>query len=85
MPRITIRERIQVILTIIREKGKSTFQGFLSPQHSRVEVVVTFLAMLELIKRHILQAQQAELFSDIELEPIGEWNEQDETELEFKD
>lgn len=85
MPRITIRERIRVILDVIREKGKSTFRAFLSPHHSRVEVVVTFLAMLELIKRHILQAQQADLFTDIELEPIGEWSDQDETELEFKD
>ena len=32
-----------------------------------VEVVVTFLAMLELIKRRVIRIDQPKLFSDIEI------------------
>ena len=47
-----------------------------------MEVVVAFLALLELIKRHIVEANQEKNFGDIGLTPIAEWNE-DEGELEF--
>jgi chromatin segregation and condensation protein Rec8/ScpA/Scc1 (kleisin family) len=38
---------------------------------SRLEVVVAFLAVLELIKSQHVQAEQAELFGDILLVPLA--------------
>ena len=46
-------------------------------------MVVTFLAMLELVKRRYLNAQQDALFGDIELVPAEEWNDNPEFETEF--
>jgi segregation and condensation protein A len=45
--------------------------------------VVTFLALLELIKRHIVEASQEELFGDIQFRSLGEWQEEELAELEF--
>jgi segregation and condensation protein A len=81
-PRITIREKIHAILAAVKSGSKITFQSILITR-TRVEVVITFLAMLELIKRHIIEAQQLNLFDDIELQPIDDLDENQELELEF--
>ena len=45
---------------------------------------VTFLAMLELIKRYRVQAYQEGLFSDIEIDRMEDWSEDEEIEIEFE-
>ncbi|HEY9087838.1 MAG TPA: segregation/condensation protein A, partial [Anaerolineaceae bacterium] len=83
-PRITIREKIRSILDILRQNNSITFQRLLAEKRSRLEIVVTFLAMLELVKRHIVDAQQSGLFQEIELAPVGEWDESQEENIEFE-
>jgi len=85
MPRITIRERIKVVLDGLRQLGKTSFRKLISPQASRTEIVVTFLAMLELIKQHIIQANQNALFSDIDLQAEGSLEDKENVEVEFVD
>ena len=82
MSRITIREKIFRILEVIKIKDTSTFKEMLS-EKNRVEIVVTFLALLELIKRHIVEAEQEQIFGDIQFHSAGEWNEDDLTEIDF--
>ena len=83
-PRITIREKIDLIAKTLREMKRSTFRTLLSQGASRLEIVVTFLAMLELIKRYRIQANQEGLFDDIEINPMEEWQDEEEIELEFE-
>jgi segregation and condensation protein A len=83
MPRVTIREKIGSILDFLRTGKLTTFNAILSPGTSRIEIVVTFLALLELVKRHIIAAQQSRLFGDIALEPIEEFNESEPFTIEF--
>jgi segregation and condensation protein A len=83
-PRITIREKIRAILEIMRNNEGLTFQRLLSENYSRLEIVVTFLAMLELVKRHIVAAQQPGLFAEIELARLGDWDETQEDSIEFE-
>jgi chromatin segregation and condensation protein Rec8/ScpA/Scc1 (kleisin family) len=40
--------------------------------------------MLELIKRYRVQAHQEGLFSDIEIERMEDWAEDEEIEIEFE-
>ncbi len=86
-PKVTIREKIGYILSKVRQEGTFTFRSFFPRKVGRLEVVVTFLAMLELVKRHILQAQQIETFGEIDLHLSPELNENkeipDDFELEF--
>ena len=83
-PRITIREKIDLITKTIREVGRSNFQALLNQGASRLEVVVTFLAMLELVKRYRIEARQESLFSDIEIHRSEDWGEDEEIEIEFE-
>jgi len=84
LPRITIRERIQTILALIKNDQKSSFKFLLGNKYSRIEIVVTFLALLELVKRHILVANQESLFGNIELahQENNEFSSDDEIEFE---
>jgi segregation and condensation protein A len=82
-PRITIREKIALISSHLTKGRLTSFNEILGKSTSRLEIVVTFLALLELIKRYRVSAQQDLLFSDIKIEPITEFNDTDEFEIEF--
>jgi segregation and condensation protein A len=84
MPRITIRERIHLIVEALKIYGSTTFTSVLT-NRSRLEVVVTFLAMLELIKRNAIQVDQADLFGEIGLSAFGALDENPNDEIEFID
>lgn len=84
MPRITIRERISAIVDTMRHIQLTSFRALLPERSNRVETVVTFLAMLELIKRHIIEATQPTIFGDIELRPLELLEQpQEEINIEF--
>ena len=82
LPKISIRDRIKTILETLEKNQHVIFQN-IPKSKSRTEIVVTFLALLELIKRHIILAQQESMFGEIELNSVGEWDEQQEIDLEF--
>ncbi len=83
-PRVTIREKVYHITRLLGERERMTFRSMIDGAKSRLEVVVTFLALLELVKRYRVAAQQDALFSDIKIEAMGAFNEDEEFELEFE-
>jgi segregation and condensation protein A len=69
---ISIDKRMGEILDELRSiKGQLSFYE-LFPHPSKDHIVVTFLAILELIKRKEIDVQQDENFSEIFVEAIGE-------------
>ncbi len=80
---VTIRQKIHLIASLLREKGRITFRAVLNRTRSRLDIVVTFLALLELIKRHKIEAKQETIFGEIDLQPSDTWDENEEFELEF--
>ena len=83
-PKITIREKIELIASRLRTERGATFRNLLGENPTRLEIVVTFLALLELVKRYRVQAQQEALFSDIAIQPLEEFQEGEEFDLEFE-
>jgi segregation and condensation protein A len=84
-PKVTIRDQIRLIAnTLRRDGGRTSFQRMLASAGSRMEVVVTFLAVLELIKRRKIEARQDQHFGDILLFAISDWKEEELAELEFE-
>ena len=63
----TVSEKIEQILGTITERKQLKFSELFSDASNRVEVVVTFLALLELIRLKQILAVQDEAFGDIEL------------------
>lgn len=83
-PRITIREKITAIAAILDKNKNATFHDLCGKKPSRLEIVVTFLALLELVKRYQVAAQQEALFSEIHIEKMEGWNGNQEMEIEFE-
>jgi segregation and condensation protein A len=63
----TVSEKIEQILKALAERGRLAFSELFAGATSRTEVVVTFLALLELIRLRQLTAAQAEAFGEIEI------------------
>jgi segregation and condensation protein A len=82
-PKITIREKIHFLTQVFFRQKEVTFQSLIKENRTRLDIVVTFLAVLELVKRHFVQARQESLFGDISLAPTENWNQEEDFELEF--
>ena len=83
-PKITIREKIALIAERLVASRETEFHGLLGSKPSRLEVVVTFLALLELVKRYRVSASQAALFAEIHIARLEAWGEDEELDLEFE-
>lgn len=81
--RVTIREKIQQIAVYLRQHSRGTFGDLLTDRSYRLDIVVTFLALLELVKQHMVKAQQENLFGQITFEPAEAWSEEITFDLEF--
>jgi segregation and condensation protein A len=82
-PKVTIRQKLNLITGHLRRFKRSTFRNLLGQPDSREEIGVTFLALLELVKLHFIHAYQDNLFSEIEIEATEEWEGTEDFELEF--
>ncbi len=83
-PRITVRQRIQLITSLLLNYGRITFHSIISNERSKTNIIVTFLALLELIKRQIIRVHQPHLFSDIEIEAVETWNGQHPIDIDIE-
>lgn len=66
---LTIQDQIEHIRAAMRQRQRITFRGLLSRARHRMEIVVTLLAVLELIKRGVALATQEHAFGEIYIEP----------------
>ena len=64
---LTLEEKILHLQETLREKVQTSFSQLVANAKDKVEVVVSFLAMLELVKQRIIHVEQGELFSEIHL------------------
>jgi segregation and condensation protein A len=68
--KMTIRDQIAYIRQVTADNHAVSFRSLLQHAHQRVEIVVTLLAVLELIKRRYVVAEQDNLFGEIMIRPI---------------
>ncbi|HEX6123074.1 MAG TPA: ScpA family protein [Ktedonobacterales bacterium] len=69
LPLITIAEQIEAIERLLRERGRIAWEDLLRTLESRFALVVTFLAMLELLHQSRVEATQDDLFGPILIVP----------------
>jgi segregation and condensation protein A len=62
---VTITDKISQIEAALRRRGRVSFNRLLARAVSRVEIIVAFLAVLELIKRQRVDVQQERAFGEI--------------------
>jgi len=69
MEPLSVRERMSDVLEKIRGNRFTDFTSLFSPHEGRMGVVVTFLAILELIKESLIELIQTEPYAPIHVKP----------------
>ncbi|MFQ5995076.1 MAG: segregation and condensation protein A [Acidiferrobacterales bacterium] len=69
--RLSVRERMAEILNRIRSEEFVRFDALFNVREGRLGVVVTFIAILELLKEALLVVVQAEAFAPIHIKAAG--------------
>jgi segregation and condensation protein A len=65
----SVVERMTEILTLLRDTWSLLFSSLVGSDRNRSDVVVSLLAVLELVRLGRIRIQQSELFGDIVMEP----------------
>ncbi|MCC6290938.1 segregation/condensation protein A [Candidatus Nomurabacteria bacterium] len=65
---LSLEEAIESLATRVQSALKTSFQHFVKDKKEKVNIIVSFLGMLELVKRGIVQVEQASHFQDIAIE-----------------
>jgi segregation and condensation protein A len=65
----SVSEKIERVANLLKERPRLKFSELFESAASRAEVVVTFLALLELIRMKQLRIEQPEAFAEIEISP----------------
>ena len=69
---VTIEEQIQFLTEYFSRRSEATFSELAQGMDERVRIVVTFLALLEMIRSHRLIVRQRDPYSDISImRPLG--------------
>ena len=63
----TVSDKIDHLMKLVKDRPRLRFSELFADNTSRLEVVTTFLALLELIRLKVLTALQPEPFSEIEI------------------
>lgn len=67
LEQISLRERVCMVLDLLRERTQVAFTDLLSADISRLQILVTFLATLELVRTRMVDVNQNERFGPIML------------------
>jgi segregation and condensation protein A len=85
IPRVTIKKKIKELITNLRNENHLSYRRLLPKGYNRIEAIVLFLAILELIKQQYVIADQSILFSDIDLSATEKTYQDEEITLALDD
>lgn len=71
LEQLSVRQRMADVLAGLQEHEFRGFSSLFTPEEGRRGVVVTFLALLELIKQTLIELVQAEAFGPIHVKAAG--------------
>jgi segregation and condensation protein A len=64
---ITLEEKICDLQKFLTQKIETSFSEIVSNSSEKIEVIISFLAMLEMVKQRMIWVEQGNLFSEIKL------------------
>jgi segregation and condensation protein A len=70
--KVSLSEAIQAIVARLRAEPQLSFNSLFEGAKTRSEIIITFLAMLEMVKRKLIRVYQEQDLGDIILSPKGD-------------
>ncbi len=68
--KVTLDQQVAFLIDRLKGKPYALFSEVVKPLRTRMELVVTFMAILDLMRLHLLSAKQSEAFGEIRLVPL---------------
>ena len=82
---VSLEQKIGQVMSYARRQRRFSFRQLLENQGDKLEIVVTFLAVLELMKIGKIYLSQEETFGDMDIETLESEGEEEELDLEGLD
>lgn len=82
---VSLEDKIGSVMEYARKHRRFSFRQMLEKQGDRLEIVVTFLAILELMKIGKISLTQEHIFDDMQIETLEPEGEEEELNLEGLD
>lgn len=82
---VSLEEKINSVMRYARKHRKFSFRGMLNRQKDKTEIVVTFLALLELMKVGKIHLSQEKLFDDMLIETLEPEGEEEELDIRVEE
>ena len=64
---ITLEEKIEHLKDSLEKRVETSFRELSGSAKNKVEIIVAFLAMLEMVKQRLIEVEQSELFEEIRI------------------
>ncbi|HGY54988.1 MAG TPA: hypothetical protein ENK44_04760 [Caldithrix abyssi] len=64
---VTVEQQSEYILNLLQEKKMILFQDLMRRLKEKIVIIVTFIALLDLIKNGLVDARQSDMFEDIRI------------------
>jgi len=68
---VILEEKIKGLCNQLEEKAETSFSETVSSAQNKVEIIMSFLAILEMVKRKVVKVEQGKLFEDIRIRKIS--------------
>lgn len=68
--RWAVPDKMDDITSRVKRDGRVSFSKLFNADSPRGEIIVTFIALLELLKQHLVRVSQGALFSEIVIQPV---------------
>src|SRR5215510_9113906 len=65
LEQVSLREQLCLVLDTLRERAEAAFSDLFPPAATRLQILVTFLAILELVRTRMIRLRQEEQFGPI--------------------
>ncbi len=69
---LSVRDRMIILIDVMRTKEFCTFDSLFNPKEGKQGIVVTFLAVLELLKTQVLDIVQNETYGQIYIQSLAQ-------------
>lgn len=64
---VTLEDKINQLQDTLNKRLEATFSEITAGAKDKIEIIVSFLAMLELVKQRVIQVEQSKLFEEIRM------------------
>lgn len=68
---ITLEDKIEELKKSLQKRVETSFRELSSSAENKIEIIVAFLAMLEMVKQRIIDVEQKELFEEIKIAKVN--------------